>query len=270
LRTNKYEPVDFVDCEQVMRVGFVQMDSTLFDNEGNLDRALRLVGKKRADLLVLPELFNTGYNFRTKKEVAGIAESIPNGPTTEGLRDLSRRDGSMIVAGVAERKGPSFYNSAVVVKDGRYLGTFRKVHLFYNEKKFFKPGRDFKVFGKVGVMICFDWIFPESARTLMLKGAELIAHPSNLVLPHCPEAMKIRAIENRVYTVTADRVGVERGLRFIGQSEIVNPDGRVLYRASGTREECVVRNVDLSSAHNKSVTPMNNLVKDRTPRAYSW
>ena len=253
-----------------MRVGFVQMDSTLFDIEGNVDRALRLVGKKRADLLVLPELFNTGYNFRTKKEVAEVAESIPNGPTTEVLRDLSRRDGSMIVAGVAERKGPSFYNSAVVVKDGRYLGTFRKVHLFYNEKKFFKPGREFKVFGKVGVMICFDWIFPESARTLMLKGAELIAHPSNLVLPHCPEAMKIRAIENRVYTITADRVGVERNLRFIGQSEIVNPDGRVLYRASGTREECVVRNVDLSLAQNKSVTPMNNLVKDRTPRAYSW
>lgn len=251
-----------------MRVGFVQLDSKLLDVEGNVDRALRLVGKKRAAILVLPELFNTGYNFRTKSEVAGVAESIPDGPTTGVLRDLSRRDGSMIVAGVAERKGQSFYNSAVVVKDGKYLGTFRKVHLFYNEKKFFKAGNEFKVFGKVGVMVCFDWIFPESARTLMLKGAELIAHPSNLVLPHCPEAMKIRAIENRVYTVTADRVGVERGLRFIGQSEIVNPEGRVLYRASGTKEECVVKNIDLLTAHDKSVTPTNNLLKDRNPRAY--
>ena len=102
----------------------------------------------------------------------------------------------------------------------------------------------------------------------MLKGAELIAHPSNLVLPHCPEAMKIRAIENRVYTVTADRVGVERGLRFIGQSEIVNPEGRILYRASETKEECVVKNIDLLTAHDKAVTPTNNLLKDRNPRAY--
>jgi predicted amidohydrolase len=249
-------------------VGFVQINSRILDVECNIDRALRLVGKRHTDVLVLPELFNTGYNFRTRQEVAKVAESIPNGPTTGVLRDLSKRDGSMIVAGIAERKGQSLYNSAVVVKDGRYLGTFRKVHLFYKEKRFFKPGHEFRVFGKVGIMICFDWIFPESARTLMLKGAELIAHPSNLVMPHCPEAMKIRAIENRVYTVTADRVGVERGLRFIGQSEIVDPDGRILYRASGSKEECVVREIDLSLAHDKSVTSMNNLLEDRAPSAY--
>ena len=88
-----------------MRVGFVQLDSKLLDVEGNVDRPLRLVGRKRAAILVLPELFNTGYNFRTKSEVAGVAESIPDGPTTGVLRDLSRRYGSMIVVGVAEREG---------------------------------------------------------------------------------------------------------------------------------------------------------------------
>jgi len=252
-----------------LRVGFVQMDSELLHVEGNIDRAMRLVGRKRADLMVLPELFNTGYNFRNRREVAGVAERIPEGETTSSLVDFSRRDGTTVVAGIAERRGGSLYNSAVIIHDGEYLGTYRKVHLFFNEKKFFAPGRQFKVFGKIGVMICFDWYFPESARTLMLKGAEVIAHPSNLVMPHCPDAMKVRAIENKVYAVTADRVGVERGLRFIGRSEIVTPDGEFLYRASSTKEECVVRAINLSKAHNKNVTPNNNLLRDRTPRAYA-
>jgi len=252
-----------------VRVAFVQINSKLLDVESNIDRALRLIGRNRADLLVLPELFNTGYNFRTRREVASVAERIPSGPTTQALKGLSKRDGATIVAGVAEKKGRSFFNSAVVVKDGNYLGTYRKVHLFHNEKKFFEPGNEFKVFNKIGVMICFDWYFPESARTLMLKGAEVIAHPSNLVLPHCPESMKIRALENKVFAVTADRVGSERGLRYIGQSEIVDPRGHIVYRASATKEECVVRTIDLAKARNKAVTPKNNLLTDRVPRAYA-
>jgi len=252
-----------------VRVGFVQINSKLLDVEGNIDRAFHLVGRKKTDLLVIPELFNTGYNFRNMREVTKVAEQIPQGPTAEAVREFSRRNETVVVAGIAERKGHKFYNSAVVVRKGRYLGTYRKVHLFYNEKKFFTPGHEFKVFGKIGVMICFDWIFPESARTLMLKGAEVIAHPSNLVLPHCPGSMKTRALENHVYVVTADRVGVERGLRFIGQSQIVSPRGQIVYQASPVSEECVVREIDLSLARDKSVTPMNNLLKDRVPRAYA-
>jgi len=253
----------------LMRVGFVQMNSQLLAVEENVDSALKLIGKSRADLLVLPELFNTGYNFRSRKEVAKVAEPVPRGLSTQTLMDTSQRNGATVVAGIAERNGQSLYNSAVVVKDGKYIGTYRKIHLFYNEKRFFKPGLEFKVFGKIGVMICFDWYYPESARTLMLNGAEVIAHPANLVLPHCPEAMKTRALENRIYTITADRVGVERGLRYIGQSQIVNPRGKVVYRASTTGEECIVRYIDLSLAKNKYVTPKNHLVRDRNPRAYA-
>lgn len=253
-----------------MNVGFVQINSKLLDVEGNVDRALRLVGSKRTDLIVLPELFNTGYNFRNRREVARVAEPIPEGPSTQALKDFSKQDETMVVAGIAERKGANYYNSAVVVKGGKYLGIYRKVHLFYNEKKFFKPGVEFKVFGRVGVMICFDWYFPESARSLMLKGAEVIAHPSDLVLSNCPDAMKTRALENRIFAVTADRVGVERGLRFMGQSEIVNPRGQIIYRASRTREECVVRKIDPAMARNKFVTKLNNLVADRKPQAYAW
>jgi beta-ureidopropionase len=245
------------------------LNSRLLDVDANVDAALGLIGRKRADLIVLPELFNTGYNFRNRREAASVAELIPQGPTTQMLREFSKRDGATVVAGITERKGSSLYNSAVVVKDGKFLGSYRKIHLFYNEKKFFKPGHEFKVFGNVGVMICFDWYFPESARSLMLKGAEVIAHPSNLVLPHCPESMRVRALENRVYTVTADRVGVERGLRFIGQSEIVDPHGRIIYRASGTREECAMRRITPELARDKSITPKNNLLRDRKPQAYT-
>jgi beta-ureidopropionase len=252
-----------------MRVGFAQNNARLLDVEGNVDRALHLIGKKKADLFVLPELFNTGYNFRNRHEASQVAELIPDGYTTQTLMDLSKEQGCTIVAGITERRGQGLYNSAAVVKDGKHLGTFRKVHLFWNEKRIFNPGNEFKVFGKIGVMICFDWYFPESTRTLMLKGAEIIAHPSNLVLPHCPESMKIRALENKVFAVTADRVGTERGLRFIGMSEIVTPAGDIIYRASSTREECVVRSIDLKLARDKSVTPLNNVIKDLRPHAYA-
>jgi len=251
-----------------MRVGFVQINSKLLDVEGNIERAFHLIGKKKTDLIVLPELFNTGYNFRSRSEVARVSETVPNGSTVQVLMDFSRQRNTTLVAGIAERKGQQFFNSAVILRNGKYVGTYRKIHLFYNEKKFFKPGLEFRVFGKIGVMICFDWYFPESMRALMLKGAEVIAHPSNLVLPHCPESMKIRALENRVYVVTADRVGVERGLRFIGRSEIVNPNGEIVYRASDTKEECVVRSIDLRKARDKNVTSKNNLLRDRSPWTY--
>jgi predicted amidohydrolase len=126
-----------------MRAGFVQINSRILDVEGNVDRALKLIGSKKADLIVIPELFSSGYNFRTRKEVAKVAEPLPGGATTEALKDFSKRDGTIVVAGIAERKDQSFYNSAVVVRDGRYLGKYRKIHLFYNEKKFFKQGNGF-------------------------------------------------------------------------------------------------------------------------------
>ena len=251
-----------------MRVGFVQINSKLLDVEGNVERAFHLIGKKKTDLIVLPELFNTGYNFRSRSEVARVSETVPNGSTVQVLMDFSRQRNTTVVAGIAERKGQEFFNSAVILRNGKYVGTYRKIHLFYNEKKFFKPGLEFRVFGKIGVMICFDWYFPESMRALMLKGAEVIAHPSNLVLPHCPESMKIRALENRVYVVTADRVGVERGLRFIGRSEIVNPNGEIIYRASDTKEECLVRSIDPRKARDKNVTSKNNILRDRSPWTY--
>ncbi len=250
-----------------MRVGFIQMNPKLLDVEANVDKALRLLERASADLIVLPELFNTGYNFSNRRDVGKVAERIPDGFTSQKLLKLSGDRRMTIVAGIAERKNGSYYNSALVARNGRPF-VYRKVHLFSREKKFFKPGREFKVFGDLGVMICFDWFFPEAARTLMLKGAKIVAHPSNLVLSFCPDGMRTRCLENHVFAVTADRVGREKDLKYIGLSEIVTPKGRVLYRASSNREEVVVRDINLREAADKRMTATNDIVLDRKPEAY--
>jgi predicted amidohydrolase len=118
-------------------------------------------------------------------------------------------------------------------------------------------------------MVCFDWFFPEAARTLALKGADLIAHPANLVLPYCPEAMRTRCLENRVFAVTCNRVGRERGLRYIGQSQIVDPWGKILSRASGTLEASAAVSVDLRLARSKRLNAANDLFSDRRPAVYA-
>lgn len=243
------------------------MNSKMLQVEDNVDRALRTIQRMKADLVVLPELFNTGYNFANRREVDKVSENIPDGFTTEKLLETSRELGMIIVAGLAEKSNGNYYNSAVVVGE-KYLGKYRKIHLFSREKKLFTKGREFKVFGNIGIMICFDWVFPESARILMLKGAEIIAHPAALVLPYCPDSMKTRSLENRVFTITADRIGVERGLRFIGSSQIVDPTGRIIFRATETEEQSVVRAIQLKDARKKKFSRFNSILEDRVTEAY--
>ncbi|MDK2915431.1 MAG: beta-ureidopropionase [Thermococcaceae archaeon] len=263
-----------------MKVAYVQMEPVFLEPEVNYSKAEELIREAAdlgAQLVVLPELFDTGYNFRSREEVESVAGQIPDGPTTEFLMGLSRELGVFIVAGTAEKdeKG-RLYNSAVITGPigSGYIGKYRKVHLFYREKLFFEPGDlGFHVFNigiaKVGVMICFDWFFPESARTLALKGAEIIAHPSNLVMPYAPRAMPIRALENRVYTITANRIGEEFGLKFIGKSTVASPKAEVLAMGSEDREEVGVVDIDLSLARDKRINEMNDVFKDRRPEHYT-
>lgn len=263
-----------------MKVAYVQMKPALLEPEVNYSKAEELIREavdRGAQLVVLPELFDTGYNFESRDEVDEAAGQIPDGPTTQFLMELSRELGVFIVAGTAEKdeKG-RLYNSAVMTGPigSGYIGKYRKVHLFYREKLFFEPGNlGFHVFNigiaKVGVMVCFDWFFPESARTLALKGADIIAHPSNLVMPYAPRAMPIRALENRVYTITANRIGEERGLRFIGKSTIASPKAEVLAMGSEDREEVAVVEVDLSLARDKRLNDINDVFADRRPEFYT-
>ncbi len=263
-----------------MKVGFVQNNPVFGDIEANLSNVERLLVDIRADLVVLPELFSTGYQFADRQEALKHAEPVPDGPTTRTLLQLANKLQTAFVAGIAEREGHEVYNSAVILGPEGYIGKYQTIHLFDREKDLFQPGNKLPpVFligeARVGVMICFDWQFPETARILALKGADIIAHPSNLVLPHCPQAMITRCLENRVFAITADRAGTEDHvagtppLSFIGQSQIVDPDGQVLYRASEDKEEMKIVEIDLGKARDKSINEKNDLFADRRQDLYS-
>jgi len=261
-----------------IKVGFIQTQPVFGNLKENLAQLENCLINSTADLVVLPELFTTGYQFKDRDEARQLAEPVPEGPTTEFLLELARFRKVTLIAGIAESAGDRLYNTAVIVGPEGYIGKYRKAHIFDTEKNIFHPGDlPLEVFDigpvRVGVIICFDWRFPETTRTLALKGADVIAHPSNLVLPHCPQAMITRCLENRVYAITADRVGTEsrlpeESLTFIGQSQIVDPDGQVLYRASEDQEEMKVVEIDIEKARNKWINERNDLFHERREDLY--
>jgi predicted amidohydrolase len=260
-----------------MHIGFVQSHPAFGEPERNRERLLAQAERVDADLIVLPELFHSGYVFCGMEEVARLAEPIPNGPTCRALHSFARRRRNVIVAGICERAGDRFFNSAVALGPEGLIGVYRKIHLFKDEKLWFTPGDlPFRVFDaaglRIGMMICFDWRFPEATRVLALAGAEVIAHPSNLVMPYCQEVMRSRCIENRVFAVTANRIGADErpcGREvFSGQSQVVDPEGNVLLRAAADREEEGAVAIDVAEARRKQVNARNDLLADRRPEFY--
>jgi predicted amidohydrolase len=241
---------------------------------------MRLARDARADLLVFPELFNSGYLLGSRRAARTVAEPIPHGPTCKALIDFCTANGVFVVAGMAESadsKRSRVYNSAVFIGPNGFIGTYRKIHLFKDEKDWFDPGDSpFKVFdvgfARVGIMICFDWIFPESARSLALAGADIICHPANLVLPYCQDAMTTRSIENRIFTITANRIGGEGAGKnrvvFTGRSQVTDPLGRRLIAAPRNKECVRMVSIDPSLARDKYVTSKNSIIGDRRPGMY--
>ena len=260
-----------------VRVGYIQFAPIFGVKEANLERVADLLSGAKADLVVLPELFSTGYVFESRDELESLAED-ETGLTFAALKDLSARGGMAIVAGIAERSGHECYNSCFLFAGGEVRARYRKAHLFDREKELFSPGDSpFVVYDLngvgIGLMICFDWIFPEVSRLLAIRGAQIICHPSNLVLPYCPRAMITRCIENRVFAITANRTGVETragiGLKFIGMSQIIGPRGEVLVRASSEEEGLRVIDIEPSLAKDKMVTPRNHVLADRRADLYA-
>jgi len=265
-----------------LKVGFVQFQPRFGLKETNIERSVQLIRATReVDLLVLPELCNTGYLFSSREEARVLAEHVPEGPTTEAWLRAAAETGATVVAGLCEEERGNLYISAVVVAPTGYIGTYRKSHLFSREKLIFTPGdTGFKVFelrvARIGVMICYDWLFPEAARALALKGAQIICHPANLVLPYAQKAMLTRSVENRVFTITANRVGSETGgldgrttLTFTGMSQVTSPEMTVLVRASAEKEEVRVVEIDPSQADNKYVAELSHVLDDRRPSLYA-
>lgn len=232
------------------------------------------------DLLVIPELAHTGYFFTDRDELLELAENPENGVFCEWLRELAAGRGGVVVAGFAERDtNDRLYNSAfVALPDGNWR-VYRKTHLFYKEKLIFEPGDSgFFVVEwegcRIGTMICYDWRFPEAARTLALRGADVIAHPSNLVAAASlwGPAMSTRSLENKVITVTANRWGLDvlgdEKLGFSGESRVIGMNGAVL-AVAGPEDDCIVTaEADPAATRNKAFSDFNNIFTDRRPECY--
>ncbi|MGD2110834.1 MAG: nitrilase-related carbon-nitrogen hydrolase [Phycisphaerae bacterium] len=261
-----------------MRIGFVQFCPTLNDVDANIHQVDRLSARfKSADLVVLPELSNSGYNFESAEQARRTAEDTLSGPFVTYLLSLASRQDQFIVAGINERDPQSgdLYNSAVLCAPEGVIGKYRKLHLFMNEKDFFKPGNLglplFDLGGcTVGILICFDWIFPETWRVLTLRGADIVCHPANLVIPGLAQrAVPVQAAINRIFVITANRIGRERDLSFTGRSTIADPRGEVLAQASPDKPEVTIVDVDTTRAKDKNITPRNNVLTDRRPEEYT-
>ncbi|MCC6444269.1 MAG: carbon-nitrogen hydrolase family protein [Armatimonadetes bacterium] len=225
----------------------VQMDNIPGDAPANLSRALRLIdraGEAGAKIVCLPELCTTGY-YLTRDELFPLAETVP-GRATEAVGEAARRWGMYVQIGMAEKEGDSLYNTAAALApDGSLLARYRKTHLYGGEKDIFCRGSGPVVFeteyGRVGAMICYDHVFPEFVRGLMLKGADILLHSTAWVTTDLCDAyswdsgmyhaiLRTRALENRVFVVSANRTGAEGPLRHLGNSAIIHAWGEVAAR----------------------------------------
>lgn len=261
-----------------MKISALQFAPRLLDKDYNLQKIKQLLDKLKTDLVVLPELCNSGYVFANKEEVFSVAEEAGKGETYFALSEIASCNNCNIVYGYPELDGNNLYNSSMLIMPNGRFYNYRKTHLFNREKLFFSPGdTGFQVFTilngvKIGMMICFDWQFPEAARTLALLGAQIICHPANLVLPWCQQAMKTRCLENRVFAVTANRIGTEinagETVSFTGQSQILNTRGEVLSSLSVSEERTITVEINPEEANDKTVTEYNDAFKDRRPEFY--
>ena len=198
-----------------MKVGFVQFKPEFGDKKANLDKIAALAKQERSDLLVFPEMCTTGYVVKSKIELKDLAEEIPSGPTATELVKIAKGVGSILIAGLPEIVGRKIYNSAVVVGPGGYIAKHQKSHLFLNESKYFSPGQTKPTIFKwqefrIGLGICYDYMFPEYWRTLALQGADLFCNPANFVFDYGHGAWLplYRTLTERIITLNPGVFGI--------------------------------------------------------------
>ncbi len=261
-----------------MKVGFYQFRPLFGKPKRNYKNIINALENINADLIVLPELALTGYYFKDKSEALKYAEDPDNSDRLNGLIELAKTRNMYLVIGFAEKRNEQCFNSAALIGPAGIEHIYRKIHLFNEEKFCFDAGDTPLVVNningvKVGIMICFDWVFPEVTRTLAMQGAQIICQPSNLVLSFCQQTMLARCIENRVFAITANRYGIDKrpqgSLKFTGKSQIVTPGGKLLHRAVSQREALYITEINPNEADNKMITEHNHLFNDRRPEFYN-
>lgn len=261
-----------------MRVAAVQFCPRFRDVEANLLRIEQWIAEIDADLIVFPELATCGYFFHDPED-ARLHASEADGPQVQRIIDAAVKAGRLVVCGFPERDGNLLYNSALIGGKGLAPRIYRKTHLFYKEKQVFTPGDSgFFVLDlpgldcRLGTMVCYDWRFPEAARTLALQGADVIVCPSNLVTHIWRSVMPVRAIENKTYLVVANRTGTEttndEEVSFNGQSAIYGYNGQPLSSADPTEDAVLIAEIHPELTRDKSFNPLNDIFADRRPDVY--
>ena len=268
-----------------MRVACAQYAIRDGDPQANLERSMTVIldaARTGADLVVLPELANSGCDL-SRESALDLAEKLgdPGAPTLQAWRKATGETGIFVVGGLLEKDDDTLYNSAVVVGPNDFLDRYRKTHLWDKEKRLYETGRDLPLFQtplcNIGVLICYDAWFPEAARTLALRGADLLCIPANAPDDWVPEEQRrggltmlnahaiSHANANRLFVACANRVGEG----YLGRSCIVDPTGGVLAFGSPTAEELVSAEIETGrSRHEKRLTNLSHTFGDRNPKVY--
>ncbi len=269
-----------------MKLGVAQFTPVFKDVDANVTRIQDIIRTTDADIIVFPELATCGYFFHTAEEAGPYTLDFDDAPLVV-IADTAQESGRVVVCGFAERGHTALYNSAMLVGPDIDATVYRKTHLFYRENNVFEPGNTgFPVVHlghlgcNLGMMICYDWRFPESARTLALKGADVIAAPSNLITSVWRTAMPVRALENKVFLAVANRAGTEtnngESVTFNGDSVIYDYNGNVLASANAYTETdlnehhdtVLIVEIDPSAARTKTINSFNDIIADRRPHLY--
>lgn len=274
-----YISIDVYNMRRTIKVGLIQQSCTgnTAENMDKLKHSIEDVASKGAELVVLQELHNTLYFCQTENtSLFDLAETIP-GPSTEFYSGIASANGIVLVTSLFEKRAPGLYHNTAVVfdKDGSIAGKYRKMHIpddpAYYEKFYFTPGDlGFEPIqtsiGKLGVQVCWDQWYPEGARLMTLKGAEILIYPTAIgwESTDTPEekarqleawviSQRGHAVANGLPVIAVNRVGHEpdpskqtNGIRFWGNSFVAGPQGEILAQADNMKEENIVTEVDIT------------------------
>jgi predicted amidohydrolase len=266
------------------KIAAVQMDCTLADSAHNFDvisEKLAEAADHGAKLVLFPECALTGYCFESKEEAWEQAVPLP-GPTTLALVHRCRQLGVWTIVGLLERDGDRLFNACALIGPEGLKASYRKAHLpLLGVDRFTTPGdRPFAVHDlgglRVGMSICYDGSFPETARVLMLLGADLVVLATNWptgALSTVKYLVQPRALENQVHYAACNRVGQERGFHFIGRSRIVNVNGELLASSEDDSSTILYADIDPAQARNKHIVKIPKIYElhrtaDRRPELY--
>ena len=267
-----------------LKIAGVQMNPKLMDNSANLTRILEnldTAAAQGAQLVVFPECSLSGYCFDTLQEAMPYSEAVP-GPATMSVATACSRLNVHAIFGLLERDGSDLYNAAVLVGPRGLAGKYRKIHLpGLGVDKIVQPGNlGFTVcqtpLARIGLNICYDGCFPESSRVMALRGAELVVLPTNWPTgaeEFAEYLINARSLENHIFSVAVNRIGEERGFRFIGRSRIVDVTGKTLAQASADKEEVIYAEIEPARAREKRIVRVPgkheiHRFNDRRPELY--